>query len=274
MKVSEMTRTSEEVLREQERDAAPRQQPAGFSDPPNGFSEPTESRALAPTRQQLPSTASKSALDEYVNRINPNSFFGLRVKFDNKSGAFVIGKVVEGQPPRVIDHNVLHVALMRDVLVGHVKFIKDGETGKARIVPEMGLLFDGFIPYARELLGDNDESEWEVGLNGRPQDPWTEVVYLPCQAIETAEPFTIVCSTVTSRSAAGALIRHYSRMVKSFPGHVPTFKFGVSGFQHSDKRVGWVKTPTFIPIGRVAEGEIAPAAAVDDLHDGDEIPFN
>jgi hypothetical protein len=265
-----MTRTSKEVLCEQEADAAPRQPPHGFGDPPpHGFSNPRESKALTPARQQLPSTTDKSALDEYVNRINPNSFFGLRVKFDNKSGTYPIGKVVEGQPPRVIDQNVLHVALIRDTLVGHVKFVKDVETGKVRIVPEMGLLFDGFVPYARAMLGDTDESLWEPGLNGRPQDPWTEVVYLPCQAIETAEPFTIICSTVTSRSAAGALIRHYQRMVKSFPGCVPTFKFGVSGFQHSDKRVGWVKTPIFVPYGN----EISPAAAVDDLHDGDEIQF-
>jgi hypothetical protein len=274
-------RTSEQILRQQAQDATPRQpsaQQTGFSDPPNGFgdpiSDPLESKALTPTRQQLPATNNKSAVDEYLDRINPNTFFGSRVKFDLKTGTYPVGKVIEGQPPRVIDQNVLHVALMHGTLVGHVKFVRD-EFGKVRVISKMGELFGDppFVPLLRNALGDLDESEWETGLDGRPQDPWTEVVYIPCQAIETAEPYTIVCSTTTSRSAAGALIRHYQRMLKSFPEHVPTFKFGVSGFPHRDKRVGWVKTPIFVLIGRIAEDQISPAAAVDDLRDGDDIPF-
>jgi hypothetical protein len=114
----------------------------------------------------------------------------------------------------------------------------------------MGALYDGYIVPDRKSLGDNDEALWELGLNGEPQDPWQDQMYLVLQDAETDEMFTFVSRSVTGLRAIGNLLRHYERLKKTHPDMYPLVNLKKGGFNHRDTRVGWVSTPAFAVVGR------------------------
>ena len=114
----------------------------------------------------------------------------------------------------------------------------------------MGLLYDGFVMPPRESLGDLDESQWPIGLDNLPADPWQHQLYLVLQRTTTMEMFTFVTSSKTGRRAVGNLLRHYDRVRKAHPDDCPVVRLKVGGFPHDDDRVGWVKVPVFVVVGR------------------------
>jgi hypothetical protein len=145
------------------------------------------------------------------------------------------------------------IVLADETLVGWIKFNGAGEA------PDRvgGLLFDGFVLPLRESLGDLDESAWEEGLNGQPQDPWLHQQNLVLQRTDTQELFTFSTTSKTGRKAVGNLLRHYTRMKKSHPDELPVVRLGKGGFQHSDQRVGFVVTPVFVVVGRAPRDSAA-----------------
>ena len=92
----------------------------------------------------------------------------------------------------------------------------------------------------RDTLGDPDPSKWEMGLDGKPADPWRHFIYLVLQRGDTAELFTYTTCSVTGRRAIGNLLRHYDRMQRTHPDMYPVVRLKVGGFNHRDERVGWV----------------------------------
>jgi hypothetical protein len=101
-------------------------------------------------------------------------------------------------------------------------------------------------------------SKWQLGLDGKPADPWQHHVYLVLQRGDTGELFTYVTSSATGRRAIGNLLRHYDRMTRTNPDMFPVVRLKVGGFQHRDERVGWVATPVFAVVGRVTQ-RLAPS---------------
>jgi hypothetical protein len=180
------------------------------------------------------------------------------IKF-NKDGNFVTT-----DDDAAIRDDVDFVALCDQTLIGYIKFSGEGEPPD-RI---MGLLYDGFVMPKRSDLGDNDRAQWEIGLNGQPQDPWQNTVYLVLQRRdEGGELFTFVTNSVTGRRAVGNLLRCYDRMRTA--DAFPVVHLKISGFQHRDDRVGWVKTPIFAIVGRApkegtAKPDSSPAADMSD----------
>ena len=136
------------------------------------------------------------------------------------------------------------------------------------------MLYDSFEVVAeRSSLGDDDQTKWELGLDGRPQDPWQHHIYLVLQRGDTQELFTYVTSSITGRRAIGNLLRHYDRMQRTQPDQYPVVKLKVGGFQHRDDRVGWVATPVLAVVGHAEKDS---AAKPDTSHAGDmndAIPF-
>jgi hypothetical protein len=114
----------------------------------------------------------------------------------------------------------------------------------------MGLLYDGFQMPDRAALGDLDPSQWEIGLDGKPQDPFRHFNYLVLQRGDTGEMFTYTTAWITGRKAVGNLLRHYDRMQRTHPDMYPIVRLQVGGFFHRDERVGWVQTPVFKVVGR------------------------
>ena len=159
--------------------------------------------------------------------------------------------------------------LCDEVLVGWIRFHRDGETPPDRV---QGLLYDGFEVPPRETLGDMDESQWEPGLSGKPEDPWKHQNCLVLQQTETRELYTFVTTSETGRRAVCNLLRHYNRMRKAKADEVPVVRLRVGGFNHRDPRVGWVPTPVFAIVGRAPRDSAAKpdTSVAADLND--EIP--
>ena len=152
----------------------------------------------------------RAAAEKYLDEVAPASIVGRMVKF-NKEAQFVTRD--DGEP---IAKDVEFVALCDQTLIGWVRF-NDAGTPPDKV---MGLWYDNFAMPPRATLGDLDQATWELGLDGKPADPWQHHQYLVLQRTGTAEMFTFVTSTETGRRAVGNLLRHFRRMERTMPGEL------------------------------------------------------
>jgi hypothetical protein len=222
--------------------------------------------AIVPLKASLPAVADKqTAIAAFINEIAPASIVGRMIKF-TKDGIFATHDDGEA-----VGDNVDFTAIIDQTLVGVIKFNGEGALPDRR----MGLLYGDppFIPPKQDDLPDRDQAAWELGLDGKPQDPWQQHVYLVLQRADTGELFTYVTSSITGRRAVGNLLQHFGRMRRTHPGHYPVIRLKTGGFNHRDDRVGWVKTPALTVVGRApmdsaARPNTAPSGDMDDA-----IPF-
>jgi hypothetical protein len=205
----------------------------------------------------------RAAAEKYLDEVAPASIVGRMVKF-NKEAQFVTRD--DGEP---IAKDAEFVALCDQTLIGWVRF-NDAGTPPDRV---MGLWYDNFAMPPRKTLGDLDQAAWELGLDGKPADPWQHHQYLVLQRAGTAELFTFVTSTETGRRAVGNLLRHFRRMERTMPGELPVVRLTVGGFNHRDPRVGWVPVPVFTVVGRSPrDSAVKPDTSIGaDLND--ELPL-
>ena len=205
----------------------------------------------------------QTAVSAYLDEIAPASIVGRMIKF-NKNGQFVTH-----DDEKEIGEETDFIALCDQTLIGYIKFNDEAPPDR-----HMGLLYDGFMMPDRASLGDADPAKWEMGLDGKPQDPWQHHVYLVLQKGDTAELFTFVTSSKTGRRAVGNLLRHYDRMARTNPNELPVVKLKKGGFAHRDERVGWVATPVFVVCGRAPKDSAAKPDTSMKAVLNDEIPFN
>ena len=128
-------------------------------------------------------------------------------------------------------------------------------------------------PSAR-ALGDLDpKRNGSSASTTQPADPWQHQQMIVLQNTETQELFTFSTSSKTGRRAVGNLLRHYTRMRKTHPDELPVIRLGKGGFEHKDKRVGFVDTPVFVVVGRAPrDSATKPDTSVGAFLD-DEIPL-
>lgn len=234
------------------------QQPAAKQ--PQDEIERLTNQAVAPakaTSVAVPDT--RTPQQTYLDEIAPASLVGRQIKF-GKDGRFVTAD--DSEP---IGEDVDFVALPDQTLIGYMQFNGEGEPPDRR----MGLLYDGYIMPPRATLGDTDVSQWEIGLDGKPADPWQHFIYLVLQRGDTGELFTYTTSSVTGRRAIGNLLRHYDRLQRTHPDMYPCVRLKTGGFNHRDDRVGWVNVPVLAVVGRApkdstAKPNTSPAADLDD----------
>jgi hypothetical protein len=161
------------------------------------------------------------------------------------------------------------VVIYDQVQAGWIKF-----TGKGNPpVRKQGAVFGGFVPPPRSELGDEDRSEWDTDLSGKPADPWQFQLLIPMQNVETGELFVFQTTSLTGRRAADNLIGLCGRMEKNEPEHYPVIKLRISGFNHRDERVGWVKTPAFERVGKATKANTTMAETAASADMDDVIPF-
>jgi hypothetical protein len=205
---------------------------------------------------------SRTEVQKYVDEIAPANIVGRMVKF-SKDGEFVTAD--DDEP---IDGAVEFVALCDEVLIGWIRFHRDGETPPDRV---QGLLYDGFVMPPRNTLGDTDQAAWPAGLSGEPEDPWKHQMCLVLQHVVTREMFTFVTTSETGRRSIGNLLRHYNRMQKTNSNEVPVVRLKPGGFNH--RNGFWVPVPVFVINGRAPRDSAAKpdTSIVADLND--EIPF-
>jgi hypothetical protein len=60
-------------------------------------------------------------------------------------------------------------------------------------------------------------------------------------------------------------------MARLYPGELPVVNLKVGGYQHSEKRVGWVKTPVLAVVGRASSDAAAKPPGADEF--SDDVPF-
>jgi hypothetical protein len=189
-------------------------------------------------RANLPAQADiNGAVDDYLKDLGGPS--GKLVKF-SKDGRFVTtadGEEIEEGRKFVVPHD--------EVQVGLIKFNGHGEAPDRR----MGPLFKGFKVPARSTLGDLDESLWEIGLNGKPADPWQSQIMLPLADIETGELFVFTTTSMTGRRAVGNLIAQCQRLGRTDPDKYLVVALKIGGFDHA--KFGRVKTPAFAIVGKM-----------------------
>jgi hypothetical protein len=209
----------------------------------------------------LPDT--RTGVQKYIDEIAPANIVGRMIKFSKDA------KFVTADDGGEIEETAEFIALCDEVLIGWIKFHRDGETPPDRV---QGLLYDGFELPPRETLGDMDATKWPEGLSGKAEDPWKSQACLILQHVATRELFTFVTTSSTGLRSVGNLLRHYDRMRRAGADEVPVVRLRVGGFNHRDPRVGWVSTPMFAIVGRTPRDSAAkPDTSIGgDLND--EIP--
>jgi len=215
-----------------------------------------ERQARLPAKAEATAVAmpdNRTEVQKYVDDVAPASIAGRVIRFNKE------GKFVTPDDDAEIGDDIDFIGLIDETLIGWIRFNGEGEPPD-RI---MGLLFDGFVMPPRQSLGDDDQSKWEIGLNGQPQDPWQHQVNLVLQQADTKELFTYSTSSLTGRRAIGNLLRYYDRLRRTNPDSYPLVRLKIGGFQHRDDRVGWVKTPVIAVVGRTPkDGTAKPDSSI------------
>ena len=201
---------------------------------------------VQPEREIVPTTP-ENYRARYLDECAPSGIVGRLVKFD-KTGTFVTSD--DGEE---VDEDAEFIAFCDQTVIGWQKFNGPGEP------PDkvMGLLYDNFIMPPRESLGDLDPKEWELGLDGKEQDPWQHAQMLVLQNTETQELYTFTTSSKTGRRAVSNLLKHFDRMQKANPGELPFVRLRRGSFAHKDERIGMVNVPVFVVCGRQPRDSVA-----------------
>jgi hypothetical protein len=249
--------TTEQILNQQKREAE-RAQPT----PAQATSTAVAKAPEASLPAKMPAD-NRTPVQKYLDTIAPATLIGRRI-----SGSKEYPFVTPDDGERIPDTDDF-VAHCEGTLVGHIHFNGQGMPPDYR----MGELYAGFVPTPTEDLPDRDETQWDTGLDGRPSDPWPHFNYLPLHRDRTDEWFTFTTSSKTGRRAVGNLLRHYDRLRRTHPDTLPIVRLRAGGFNHGDPKIGWVTTPTFQIVGRVAADSTAKPDSSLQADLNDEIPF-
>ena len=218
--------------------------------------------AATSTAVAVPDT--RTTVQRYLDEIAPSTFPGREGRFDPKGNKYVFRDDGSDMPP-----DADYAAECDQTLIGYIKFNGEG------VPPDsiMGLLYQGFVLPDRRSLGDLDESQWQLGLDGQPADPWVHRMCLVLRNLATNEYVTFITQSKTGRRAVGSLLKHYDRMQRTDPEAYPVVRLKSGGYMHRDSRVGFVPTPAFAVVGKTPK---ASAAIPDTSPSGDlddSIPF-
>jgi len=181
----------------------------------------------------------RTAPEVYADNVSPSFMPGPLVKFDGKAGQFIVASSGEE-----LDPMRRYIARLPDMWIGWVKF--NGEGGPPSRVG--GLLYDNYIMPPREALGDTDETDWPLGLDDKPTDPWLHQQLIPLQDVGTWEMLCFGTTSTTGRTAVGALLRAYNRMRRTNPNEVPVIQLVPSSYHH--RTFGKVNIPAFKICGK------------------------
>jgi hypothetical protein len=171
-----------------------------------------------------------------------------------------------GREPRIIPAGTRVIVQVDELRIGHTKW-----QGGFPVDTISGLVSEGYVPPARETLGDLDESLWERDDNDNPKDPWAYGNEVPVIFVDSREPATLVTGSDGGLRAVGALVAAYGREIHIHPGCLPICPLGTGGYTHRKKSIGWVHTPVLMPDDwLLADGRLrSEVSSKDDL--GDEV---
>jgi hypothetical protein len=204
---------------------------------------------------------------------------------------FVKGEwVTADQEKERIPDKTRWIAVMPETQHGWCKWetVLFDDNGSTKKLPRyiVGRINDvSFVSPMRKELDDNDPAKWEIGLNGKPEDPWKQVGILPLVSVASETPMSFITDTKTGVPRFWKLIDEYGRQGSRHPGQLPIIENCASSY--TDKQYGKVPIPTFPIVGWAGQpaaplvadhapasrvgGPGKPPPAASDLND--EIPF-
>jgi hypothetical protein len=160
------------------------------------------------------------------------------------------------------------IFLSDQVYCGWIQFDKSDEGNPPLRV--QGLLSDGFKMPPRDSLGDQDKSQWPIGLNGRPEDPWKHQIVPLFQHCASGELYAFLATNPTSRAACHDLMAHCQRRERTGRDDYPLVKFKKGGYMRREPPKIWVHKPVFTIVGHQPKSEIigaTEASLADDMND-------
>jgi hypothetical protein len=230
--------------------------------------EASEATALVPRQQTSPAPVTDDPLQDYLDTYSVDSIPGTKFRFNGKDAKYVL---LDGTAmPLLPDDKFI---FMSDQIYGEwIRFYRDGVTLPMRIG---GLLSDGFRLPPRESLGELDESKWEIGLSGRPEDPFKHQLIPLFQKMANGELFAFLAPNPTSRGAVTDLLRHCQRRKRSGKDDYPIVQLDMSSFMRTEPPKVKVWKPHFTLKGHQPKDEalnLANASIAADLND--DLPDN
>lgn len=196
----------------------------------------------------------------FADAVAPQYIVGKLLKFSK-------GDWLAGENSEPVDQKASFIVGMHALLTGWVRWREFKPVEHAMISIGSRLL-----PPRRHELGDNDPSTWETDDRGEKRDPWQFTSYLPMIADDDREVFTFTASSKGELGALGKLSRAYAAHRRSAPGQLPVINLGSSGYPHSHREYGYVKTPLFLVTGWAPASRFNETMALAgyDLPDGSE----
>lgn len=105
----------------------------------------------------------------------------------------------------------------------------EGDDGKRRpTFHGLTALIDGDDFPERATLGDTDEDDWEIGMNGQPNDPWKCLLVIPVRRPDGEVIDHIELSTKTANRAGFYLFRDLAQEMALHVGELPVVRLGAS----------------------------------------------
>lgn len=123
----------------------------------------------------------------------------------------------------------------------------------------------------RQSLGDEDQSKWRIGNDGKPWDPWVLQYLLPFAERETGELVVFRTSSWGGKRAVGNLIMEWGNKTRYGGEQNPIVTIGV--FNEQTKKFGRIPRPLFHVVDWDARGETVAMPDIKDEMGGDSIPF-
>jgi hypothetical protein len=211
--------------------------------------------------QNLPAQAGeRNVFEVYGESAGSGFIVGDLLKFSK-------GDWLAGQENRAIAEGTKLLAVMDTLIVGWQRW-----QDQRPVAFRMGLLVEGFVPPAREELGDSDESLWEQDDDGNARDPWQMTNYIQLIDPKNAEQvFTFTTSSKGGLGAIAKLCREYGRAREKEhrEEQYPLVRLDTGSYQHRDRSLGRIKFPSFSIVGWVDRHTLAPVR--DQI--ADEVPF-
>lgn len=199
----------------------------------------SDNKRIAVVDSKLPTTASSKAVDPfeaYANEVAPQNIIGELMKFNK-------GDILRGKDGKVVPAGSIFTAGMDLMAVGFIKW--RGGRPVDQVLVRLG---DGNPRPRREDLGDHNEDEWEIDLDGEPKNPWQAVNYLPLLDDQGAL-CTFAVSGVSAIKEAGRLSGAYASHRKTRPYDFPRIRLDVGSYVHRNRSIGRVKFPAINCIG-------------------------
>ena len=209
---------------------------------------------------QLPTT-SDEAIDRHLAEWGGSG--GRVFAFNGSTGIF-----------RTVDDGVevpvgtKFVALLHETRKGYIKFNGQGVPPDVRMVR---IDENAKVP-ERDELGDNDQSQWPIGLSGEPEDPWKPQFAIPMTRHDSGgELYVYVARGIVAMNSAGDLLGRWRYHPKRKVGLVPVIHIE-SGTYPSKRYGGRKPKPLLVIDGWVTKTgepppEIKQLSLKDELND-------